>query len=118
MYRWKLIPAVSESLNRKVVTFFRCPLTLSLSKGVTGRVFPLKWFDRLTMSGKWAPTLTPRAAYAWDSSRPCSPAGRVMRCAAWYVCGCFGISNALPSKSSPTVRIWIFGKSVCHRSEW
>ena len=42
-------------------------------------------------------------------SRPCSPAGRVMRCAAWYVCGCFGISNALPSSSSPTVRIWIFG---------
>ncbi len=40
----------------------RLPLTLSLSKGVSGssytQCYPLKWFDRLTMSGK-EPALQP-----------------------------------------------------------
>ena len=48
-------------------------------------------------------------AHTARSSLPCSPRARWTRCAGWYVCGLRGISKALPSSRSPTVRIWILG---------
>ena len=48
-------------------------------------------------------------AHIARSSLPCSPRARCTRCAGWYVCGLRGISKALPSSISPTVRIWILG---------